>query len=136
MSRQLFQCKAAGCKLDASYPPTRRFWCLLLFVQVLSAYTLMASKARADIETAVGQLLDMANSDPNNVPVLMALAHGFLLLKQTAKARNQLKVRTFSGAKRCTLERCSAVAGLCASLIDETAHNTIMLHRVYDSLLY
>lgn len=40
----------------------------------------------------MGQLLDLANTDPNNVPVLMALAHGFLLLKQTAKARNQLKV--------------------------------------------
>lgn len=52
----------------------------------------MANKSRSDIEAAVGQLLDLANNDPNNVPVLMALAHGFLLLKQTAKARNQLKV--------------------------------------------
>jgi DNA polymerase III delta subunit len=52
----------------------------------------MASKSRGDIEAAVGQLLDLANNDANNVPVLMALAHGFLLLKQTAKARNQLKV--------------------------------------------
>jgi hypothetical protein len=52
----------------------------------------MASKSRSDIELAVGQLLDIANNDPRNVPVLMALAHGFLLLKQTAKARNQLKV--------------------------------------------
>jgi len=53
----------------------------------------MASKSRGDIESAVGQLLDAANNDANNVPVLMALAHGFLLLKQMAKARNQLKVR-------------------------------------------
>uniref|UniRef100_A0A383W643 Uncharacterized protein n=1 Tax=Tetradesmus obliquus TaxID=3088 RepID=A0A383W643_TETOB len=59
--------------------------------KVLSAYTLMASKARPDVEAAVGQLLDMANADPSNVPVLLGLAHGFLLLKQTAKARNQLK---------------------------------------------
>lgn len=56
----------------------------------------MASKSRGDIESAVGQLLDAANNDANNVPVLMALAHGFLLLKQTAKARNQLKVRQLS----------------------------------------
>lgn len=61
--------------------------------QVLSAYALMASKARADIEAAVRQLLDLAAADANDVPVLLALAHGFLLLKQTAKARNQLKVR-------------------------------------------
>jgi hypothetical protein len=60
--------------------------------QVLSAYTLMATKSRPDVEAAVGQLLDMANADPSNVPVLLGLAHGFLLLKQTAKARNQLKV--------------------------------------------
>lgn len=53
----------------------------------------MASKARPDIEAAVGQLLDLASADANDVPVLLALAHGFLLLKQTAKARNQLKVR-------------------------------------------
>ncbi|KAF6259487.1 intraflagellar transport protein [Scenedesmus sp. NREL 46B-D3] len=59
--------------------------------KVLSAYTLMASKSRPDVEAAVGQLLDMANADPSNVPVLLGLAHGFLLLKQTAKARNQLK---------------------------------------------
>jgi crotonobetainyl-CoA:carnitine CoA-transferase CaiB-like acyl-CoA transferase len=65
---------------------------VVCLAQVLSAYIQMASKARLDVETAVGQLLDLANNDPNNVPVLMALAHGFLLLKQTAKARNQLKV--------------------------------------------
>lgn len=66
---------------------------LLMRLQVLSAYTQMATKARPDVEAAVGQLLDLANMDSNNVPVLMALAHGFLLLKQTAKARNQLKVK-------------------------------------------
>lgn len=70
---------------------------LWVLLQVLSAYIQMASKARGDIEAAVGQLLDLANTDANNVPVLMGLAHGFLLLKQTAKARNQLKVRSRSG---------------------------------------
>jgi tetratricopeptide repeat protein 21B len=72
-------------------------------VQVLSAYIQMASKSRGDIEAAVGQLLDLANNDPNNVPVLMALAHGFLLLKQTAKARNQLKVRSSHDGPHCWL---------------------------------
>jgi tetratricopeptide repeat protein 21B len=67
--------------------------------QVLSVYTLMASKARPDVEAAVSQLLDMANGDANSAPVLMALAHGFLLLKQTAKARNQLKVRGGGGGR-------------------------------------
>jgi tetratricopeptide repeat protein 21B len=49
---------------------------------VLEAYTRMASKQRADAEAAVGGLLELASADPNNVPVLLALAHGFMLLKQ------------------------------------------------------
>jgi tetratricopeptide repeat protein 21B len=51
----------------------------------------MASKRRADVEAALSKLLDMAAADANNVPVLLALAYGFLLIKQTPKARNQLK---------------------------------------------
>lgn len=82
--------------------------------QVLSAYIQMASKARGDIEGAVSQLLDLANNDPNNVPVLMALAHGFLLLKQTAKARNQLKVGSFGDAlPLCELHMNVCMSGLC-----------------------
>lgn len=83
--------------------------------QLLSAYTLMASKSRPDIEAAVGQLLDMANTDPNNVPVLMGLAHGFLLLKQTAKARNQLKVSGCSG---------TAAGQLCRDGLRSAAYST------------
>lgn len=81
-------------------------------LQVLSAYIQMASKSRGDIEAAVGQLLDLANTDPNNVPVLMALAHGFLLLKQTAKARNQLKV---GGAAVLCTELGTARGRLCCT---------------------
>jgi tetratricopeptide repeat protein 21B len=33
----------------------------------------------------------MANQDPNNVPVLLAMASGFMMMMQTPKARNQLK---------------------------------------------
>lgn len=44
-----------------------------------------------DVETALSALLEMANVDPNNVPVLLAMTNGFLMLKQTPKARNQLK---------------------------------------------
>ncbi len=52
---------------------------------MLTAYTRMASKQRGDVEAALGQLLDLTNADPNNVPVLLALAQGFMLLKQTPK---------------------------------------------------
>ncbi|KIY91409.1 flagellar associated protein [Monoraphidium neglectum] len=54
--------------------------------QVLSAYARMAGRQRGDVEAAVGSLLDVASSDPNNVPVLLALAHGFVLMKQVDRA--------------------------------------------------
>ena len=37
---------------------------------------MMAGKIQAGIEAALSQLLDMANEDPNSVPVLLALATG------------------------------------------------------------
>lgn len=71
----------------------------------------MASKTRPDVEAAVAQLLEMANADPNSVSVLMGLAHGFLLLKQTAKARNQLKVCIESdGGALCPVIVCVGAA--------------------------
>jgi len=54
--------------------------------KVLAAYIQMASKQRADVEAAVSSLLELASTDPNNVPVLLALAHGFMLLKQARSA--------------------------------------------------
>jgi hypothetical protein len=45
----------------------------------------MGSKQRGDVEGALASLLDLTASDPNNVPVLLALAHGFMLLKQAPK---------------------------------------------------
>jgi tetratricopeptide repeat protein 21B len=51
----------------------------------------MATKNQSQIEAALERLLDLANVDPNNVPVLLAMATGFMILKQTPKARNQLK---------------------------------------------
>uniref|UniRef100_A0A7S3VHC1 Uncharacterized protein n=1 Tax=Dunaliella tertiolecta TaxID=3047 RepID=A0A7S3VHC1_DUNTE len=59
--------------------------------KVLECYAIMAGKEQEEVEEALSRLLDLANSDPNNVPVLLAMATGFMLLKQTPKARNQLK---------------------------------------------
>ncbi len=59
--------------------------------QVLECYATMAGRAKADVEAALSRLLDCAGQDPNAVPVLLALARGFLLLKQPPKAKNQLK---------------------------------------------
>ena len=45
----------------------------------------MAGKQRDEAEAAVGTLLELAAADPNNVMVLLALAHGFMLLKQARR---------------------------------------------------
>jgi len=45
----------------------------------------MATGQRGEIDTAVSQLLDLVNSEPDNVPACVALAHGFMLLKQDGK---------------------------------------------------
>lgn len=58
---------------------------------VLEAYTLMARKSKPDIEKALQRLVGMTTSNQDNVPVLLAMATAFSLLKQTPKARNQLK---------------------------------------------
>ncbi|PNW81978.1 hypothetical protein CHLRE_06g268800v5 [Chlamydomonas reinhardtii] len=59
--------------------------------RVLESYAIMAGKDKNEIEASLNVLLDLANQDPNNVPVLLAMATGFMMLKQTPKARNQLK---------------------------------------------
>ena len=52
---------------------------------MLAAYARMGSRSKHDIEAAIGQLTSAVNEDPNCVPVLLALAHGHMLLKQPAK---------------------------------------------------
>ena len=55
--------------------------------QVLSCYAQMASGQEEDVQAAVKQLLELAGQDRDSVPVLLALASGFMLKKQTPKAR-------------------------------------------------
>ena len=59
--------------------------------RVLEAYVLIATKSKANIDNALGMLIEIVNDDHDNVPALLAMATCFMLLKQTPKARNQLK---------------------------------------------
>ena len=59
--------------------------------EVLESYILMASKSKPDIDKALEKLISMSPGNQDNVPVLLAMATAFSLLKQTPKARNQLK---------------------------------------------
>ena len=56
-------------------------------LQVLSCYAQMASAQEESLEEALKQLLELAGQQRASVPVLLALASGFMLKKQTPKAR-------------------------------------------------
>ncbi|KAL3696933.1 hypothetical protein R1sor_011009 [Riccia sorocarpa] len=59
---------------------------------VLECYATMATKQRADIEFALGRLTESASKDEPKVSVLLAIATALTLLKQTSKAKNQLRI--------------------------------------------
>ena len=59
--------------------------------EVLEAYALMGTRNKPAINRAIGILTEVVNKDHDNVPALLAMSSCFLMLKQTPKARNQLK---------------------------------------------
>jgi len=59
--------------------------------KILEAYTNMATHQKPGIDKAMMQLQNLVSSDPNNVPCLLAMSTGFMMLKQQPKARNNLK---------------------------------------------
>jgi tetratricopeptide repeat protein 21B len=52
---------------------------------------MMASKQKDEIERAINIQMEMLNSEREYVPAILGTAVGFMLLKQTPRARNQLK---------------------------------------------
>jgi tetratricopeptide repeat protein 21B len=58
---------------------------------VLECYALMATQQKPNVELSVQRLMDLLNSERDHVPALLALATALMMLKQTPKARNQLK---------------------------------------------
>ncbi|GMH34337.1 hypothetical protein BSKO_02171 [Bryopsis sp. KO-2023] len=58
---------------------------------VLHAYATMYTRNLEDVQKALADLLTIASKDQTNVPVLLAMASGFMILGQKPKARNQLK---------------------------------------------
>jgi tetratricopeptide repeat protein 21B len=59
--------------------------------QILKCYAMMATRVKNEIEMACAQLVALANDDKENVPALLALATALMMMRQTPKARNQLK---------------------------------------------
>ncbi|KAM5158028.1 tetratricopeptide repeat protein 21A [Mantella aurantiaca] len=61
---------------------------------MLQCYCLMATKDKTNVETALGAFTEMAAREKENISVLLAMAQGYMILKQTPRARNQLKLLT------------------------------------------
>ncbi|KAJ3319716.1 Tetratricopeptide repeat protein 21B [Boothiomyces sp. JEL0866] len=62
-----------------------------LDTQILECHALMATKQKAEIEKAIAIQMDILSTEKDYVPALYGTSVGFLLLKQTPRARNQLK---------------------------------------------
>ncbi|XP_069585880.1 tetratricopeptide repeat protein 21A isoform X1 [Ranitomeya imitator] len=58
---------------------------------MLQGYCLMATRDKGNIETALSTFTDMATTEKENTSVLLAVAQAYMILKQTPRARNQLK---------------------------------------------
>lgn len=59
--------------------------------RILSCYATMATKKRPDVERAFQKLVEIVQENQDHVPSLLALSTALMMMKQTPKARNQLK---------------------------------------------
>ncbi|NP_001085105.1 tetratricopeptide repeat protein 21B [Xenopus laevis] len=58
---------------------------------LLQNHCLMATKDKANVETALSAFTEMATSEKDNVCAILAVAQAYMILRQTPRARNQLK---------------------------------------------
>ncbi|KAK1171978.1 tetratricopeptide repeat protein 21B-like isoform X1 [Acipenser oxyrinchus oxyrinchus] len=78
-------------------------------VLLLQNCCLMASKDKTNVEKALIAFTEMASSEKEHVSSLLAMAQAFMILKQTPRARNQLKRITkvaWNAAEAEDLEKC------------------------------
>ncbi|XP_038145708.1 tetratricopeptide repeat protein 21B [Cyprinodon tularosa] len=60
-------------------------------LRILENYCLLSTKQKANIEKALNVFTEIANNEKDHVPALLAMATAYMMLKQTPRARNQLK---------------------------------------------
>ncbi|XP_066543938.1 tetratricopeptide repeat protein 21B isoform X2 [Amia ocellicauda] len=60
-------------------------------LRIMENYCLMATKQKANVEKALNVFTEIANSEKDHVPALLGMATAYMILKQTPRARNQLK---------------------------------------------
>ncbi|EDO49516.1 predicted protein, partial [Nematostella vectensis] len=59
--------------------------------RILENSVLMATKAKPNVERALAQFMEIATTERDYVPALLGMATAYMYLKQTPRARNQLK---------------------------------------------
>ncbi|XP_036277766.1 tetratricopeptide repeat protein 21B isoform X3 [Pipistrellus kuhlii] len=60
-------------------------------LRVLENYCLMATKQKSNVEQALSTFTEIATSEKDHIPALLGMATAYMILKQTPRARNQLK---------------------------------------------
>ncbi|XP_061827685.1 tetratricopeptide repeat protein 21B [Nerophis lumbriciformis] len=60
-------------------------------LRILENYCLLVTKLKANIEKALSVFTEIATNEKDHVPALLAMATAYMMLKQTPRARNQLK---------------------------------------------
>ncbi|KAE8581031.1 hypothetical protein XENTR_v10024640 [Xenopus tropicalis] len=60
-------------------------------LRIMENYCLMATKQKANVERALNTFTEVATAEKDHIPALLGMATAYMILKQTPKARNQLK---------------------------------------------
>ncbi|XP_036900451.1 tetratricopeptide repeat protein 21B [Sturnira hondurensis] len=60
-------------------------------LRVLENYCLMAAKQKSGVEQALTAFTEIATTEKDHIPALLGMATAYMILKQTPRARNQLK---------------------------------------------
>nr|XP_029500621.1 tetratricopeptide repeat protein 21B-like [Oncorhynchus nerka] len=60
-------------------------------LRILENYCFLATKQKTNVEKGLNVFTEIANNEKDHVPALLAMATAYMILKQTPRARNQLK---------------------------------------------
>uniref|UniRef100_A0A8C0RP99 Tetratricopeptide repeat protein 21B n=1 Tax=Canis lupus familiaris TaxID=9615 RepID=A0A8C0RP99_CANLF len=60
-------------------------------LRIMENYCLVATKQKSNVEQALNTFTEIASSEKDHVPAILGIATAYVILKQTPRARNQLK---------------------------------------------
>ncbi|XP_037998869.1 tetratricopeptide repeat protein 21B isoform X3 [Motacilla alba alba] len=60
-------------------------------LRILENYCLMATKQKSSVEEALSTFTEIVEAEKDHIPALLGMATAYMILKQTPRARNQLK---------------------------------------------